>query len=820
MAREASTPGTAGRGPSGQQERRAGPRRARKAPATTPTASADPRARARGPAGRRRRAARPSARALRARRGTACRSPRTSRPPSRCASRRRRTASRPRVAAAGPTGSARSGRSQHRRRGAAAARRPPAAGRRAAGRRRERGGRWRSTGCTRARPAAGRRAPRAARARRGRAATSRHRQPSGRPDRAVVRRARRACAGRRVPPSRVRGLSRRRPRSPRAGVLHPRSRHRRAGARRSPTRSSSGAAAAPTASCSPARPASGGATSPPRSSPPRSGRGRRPGRQRRAGRRPRRADEPHALRVDALRLRDLDRRRGHRPDLRDVLRRAGAVEPRRLRRRRRRRRDRRARGAASTACAATCPTSRTSWQLDAGGLDELAAAGREVPEQRARGAPGGAHPRQPRDDHLHLRHHRPAQGLRAHPPQPAHASAAAPRAMLPELFDGSGSTLLFLPLAHVFARFVQVACVETRLPDGPHGRHQEPAARPRHASRPTFLLSVPRVFEKVYNSSQAEGRTPTARARSSTAPSGRDRLVDRRSTPGAPAWRCGCSTRCSTGSSTASCGPPWAAVAVRRLGRRAARRRGSGHFFRGIGITILEGYGLTETSAPSTVNLPDRHPHRHGRQAAARHDGPHRRRRRGPRPGDQVFRGYWRNEAATAEVLRDGWFTHRRPRRARRRRLPAHHRPQEGDPRDRRRQERRPGRARGPPARPPAGQPVHGRRRPEARSSPAWSPSTPRRCPAWAERARQAGGTTAAELVDDPELRAELQRAVDDANLAVSKAEAIRKFAVLPDDWTEEGGQITPSLKVKRVGRHGGATPTTSSGCTPARRRS
>jgi len=57
---------------------------------------------------------------------------------------------------------------------------------------------------------------------------------------------------------------------------------------------------------------------------------------------------------------------------------------------------------------------------------------------------------------------------------------------------------------------------------------------------------------------------------------------------------------------------------------------------------------------------------------------------------------------------------------------------------------------------------------------------------------------TVADLCDDPTLRAEIQAAVDDANKAVSKAEAIKKFAILGEDFTEAGGQLTPTLKMRR----------------------
>ena len=165
--------------------------------------------------------------------------------------------------------------------------------------------------------------------------------------------------------------------------------------------------------------------------------------------------------------------------------------------------------------------------------------------------------------------------------------------------------------------------------------------------------------------------------------------------------------------------------------------------------------------------------------------------------GGQVFAGYWRNDAATAEVLEaDGWFhtgdvgevddegfvriTGRKKEilvtaggknvapavLEDRVRAHAAGRPVPGG-------RRRPAVHRG------AGHPRPGGRR---RSGPSGTARPPK----------------AADLVDDPDLHAEIESAVEEANKAVSKAESIRKFRVLPDEWTEEGGQLTPSLKLKR----------------------
>jgi long-chain acyl-CoA synthetase len=74
----------------------------------------------------------------------------------------------------------------------------------------------------------------------------------------------------------------------------------------------------------------------------------------------------------------------------------------------------------------------------------------------------------------------------------------------------------------------------------------------------------------------------------------------------------------------------------------------------------------------------------------------------------------------------------------------------------------------------------------------------PESLPGWLEKNDRPADTKLGDIVDDPDLRAEVQTAIDDANKAVSKAESIRKFVILAEDWTEAGGQLTPSLKLKR----------------------
>jgi long-chain acyl-CoA synthetase len=366
---------------------------------------------------------------------------------------------------------------------------------------------------------------------------------------------------------------------------------------------------------------------------------------------------------------------------------------------------------------------------------------------------------------------------------------------LDDLFaDEDASTLLFLPLAHVFARIIQLGCVETRVQLG-HSANITHLLDDLAAFHPTFILAVPRVFEKVFNTASqrahAEGRgrpfdaaVQTAIAYSRALDTGSpgmilrakhalfDRLVYSR-------------LRTALGGHiryAVSGGAP--------LGERLA------HFFRGIGINILEGYGLTETTAAVTANRPDAQRIGSvgqllgGTSVRVADDGELL------FAGGQVFAGYWNDpEATTAALDAGGWFhtgdvgeidedgyvkiTGRKKEilvtaggknvapAVLEDRLRAHNLISQCI--------------------------VVGDTKPFVAALVTIDPES---FPAWAKAHHKSGAI--ADLVEDPDLVAEIQVAVDDANAAVSKAEAIRKFKILRVDWTEEDGHLTPSLKLKR----------------------
>jgi long-chain acyl-CoA synthetase len=368
---------------------------------------------------------------------------------------------------------------------------------------------------------------------------------------------------------------------------------------------------------------------------------------------------------------------------------------------------------------------------------------------------------------------------------------------LAEVFDApGGSTMLFLPLAHSFARIIQVGCLESGAVLG-HWPNASTLAEGLPEFRPTFLLAVPRVFEKVFNAAQQQAAASKAKARIFAA-----------ATDAAVAW--------STAADQGQRGP---ALRVRHAlfdrlvyAKLRAAVGGNvqyavsggaplgdrlGHFFRGAGLPVLEGYGLTETSAAATVNRPSRHkigtvglplP---GVTARIADDGEIL------LSGPNIFSGYWQNADATAEVLEDGWL----------RTGDIGTLDDEGFLRVTGRKKELIVTAGGKNVAPAV---LEDRLRAHALVSQAMVVGDGRSYIAclitidpealgfWKKQHGKPEEATAADLASDPDLIAEIQLAVDDANRAVSRAESIRRFTILGTDFTEESGHLTPSLKVKR----------------------
>jgi len=434
-----------------------------------------------------------------------------------------------------------------------------------------------------------------------------------------------------------------------------------------------------------------------------------------------------------------------------------------------------------------------SWQIDAGGLEELAAAGRDVPDTELTARRGTL-----TTDSLATIIYTSGTTGRPKGCELTHGNligtGRSASAVLPQLFRPGGSTLLFLPLAHVFARLIQVGCVESHARMG-HTNDIKNLLPDFASFQPTFLLSVPRIFEKVYNSSKqrahSDGKGKIFDLAESTAITYSKALDDGRAGIFLKAQHAlydrlvYSKLRAALGGRVA-----YAVSGGAPLGARL------GHFFRGVGITILEGYGLTETTAAGTVNTTA-----HLRIGTVGRPSPGVTVRIADdgeilMTGEHVFRAYWHNEDATEETKGDGWFhsgdigeidaqgfvkiT------GRKKELIVTAGGKNVAPavlEDRLR------------AHPLISQClVVGDQKPFIAclvtiDAEALSP--------WAKAKGKAADV--GDLVDDPDLRAEVQAAVDDANKAVSKAEAIRKFTILPVDWTEEGGQMTPSLKLKRA---------------------
>jgi long-chain acyl-CoA synthetase len=370
-----------------------------------------------------------------------------------------------------------------------------------------------------------------------------------------------------------------------------------------------------------------------------------------------------------------------------------------------------------------------------------------------------------------------------------------PLTIVTETVDAS--TLLFLPLAHVFARIIEVGCIEGGIVLGHCG--DLTALLPALASfRPTFILAVPRVFEKVFNSAEQKAVSERKGAifdRAAQVAIAYSRSLDE---PGRPAL--GLRTqhalfdRLVYGKLRAALGgrTQYAASGGAALSERL------GHFFRGVGVTVLEGYGLTETTGAATVNRPDRvkigtvgmpMP---GVAIRIAEDGEILIR------GVNVFPGYWRNEAATKEVFtEDGWF----------RTGDIGELDEEGFLRITGRKKEMIVTAAGKNVAPAV---LEDRLRSHGLISQcmvvgdgkpfvaALITLDPEAFELWKERHGKPADATIAALRDDPDLVAAVQNAVDDANQAVSRAESIRKFRILDVDFTQEAGQLSVKLGIRR----------------------
>jgi long-chain acyl-CoA synthetase len=453
----------------------------------------------------------------------------------------------------------------------------------------------------------------------------------------------------------------------------------------------------------------------------------------------------------------------------------------------------------TTAVRGKLPGLRHAWQIDGsrlGGLADLKSRGADVtPEQveerrRARGA----------DDLAEIVYTsgttgRPKGCVLTHGNIVGNARNCMLNAGFPEVFNERASSLLFLPLAHSYAQLIQYGAIYSRTVLGLADMADATAELP--AFRPTAVLSVPRVWEKAYNSARrravAEGHGKIFAAAEATA-TRYSQALDAGG-PG-PVLRLKhvLFDRLVYGKLRAALGGQvryaWSAAAP--LGARL------GHFFRGCGITVLEGYGLTETSPAASSNTPVTQ-----KVGTVGRPIPGATIRIAPDgevliKGHMVFQGYWNNEAATTEMIDEGGWLHT------------------GD----------------------IGTlddegflTITGRKKDlivtaagknvapamlEDRLRAHWLVSQclvvgdakpyiaalvavdPEMFAQWKDDSGKPERATVADLHDDPALRAEIQVAVDEANKAVSRAEAIKKFAILDSDLTEANGQLTPTFKVRR----------------------
>ena len=437
---------------------------------------------------------------------------------------------------------------------------------------------------------------------------------------------------------------------------------------------------------------------------------------------------------------------------------------------------------------------RDVWQIESGALDELVRAGADVGDETLEARRDGT-------DRTSLATIIYTSGTTGRPKgcELTHGNFKdlaenACESLASVVRADGAATLLFLPLAHVFARFIQVLCVEAAARMG-HSSDIRTLLDDFASFQPTFILAVPRVFEKIYNSSEqraeGDGKGRIFATAAATAMEWSESL-DNRGPGFGLKMKHAVFDRLVYSKLRAAMGGHvrYAVSGGAPLGTRL------GHFYRGIGVIVLEGYGLTETTAPATVNVPEKvkigtvGTPLPGVGIRIAEDGEIL------IQGVNVFTGYRNNATASAEALQDVWF----------------HTGDIGELDD------------------DGYLKITGRKKEilvtaggknvapavledRLRAHPLVSQCIvvgdqkpfiaalitldDEMLPTWAKN-NGLPALTMDQARTNEAVLAELQKAVDDANTAVSKAESIRKFTVLPGDFTEENGYLTPSLKLKR----------------------